>query len=109
MERKEIAAFLIDAPSETFIKFVDLGPDGVVVIAGDGKKYRLSVEQLERGALAASMTQTLEQAGAVNAPLEPVKASKIPKGAGSAKRPPAKVTTKKPAASTPKKAGPKKQ
>jgi hypothetical protein len=85
MNRKAVTAFLLDVPEDSFLSYKDFGSGGVVVVGPDGGKYRFSNEQLERGALAASMTQTLASfqeehlevnAGAGVLPPEPAKASK---------------------------------
>ena len=63
MDQKKVAAFLIDADPEECMKFRQEG-DGMVVIGPDGKKYKFSAEQLEKGEIAMQQKQTLAEAAA---------------------------------------------
>ena len=49
MDRKEITGFLIDCKPNDFMAYKDYGDQGTTVVSSDGKKYRFSVEQLEKG------------------------------------------------------------
>ena len=48
MDRKEITAYLIGCKSDEFMAYADQAEAGTVVVGPDGKKYRFSVDQLEK-------------------------------------------------------------
>jgi hypothetical protein len=81
MDHKAISAFLIGCKPEEFMKFRNMGDDGVVVIGPDGRKYIYSVEHLEQ---AEPKMKAAEQAAK---PAQPAK-----------RKAPAKRAARKPAA-----------
>jgi hypothetical protein len=80
--RKEVVAYLMDCPSESFLAYKDKGDDGFVVIAPTGQKYTFSVKQLEQGLIAMDLdraAKAVEQARArPEPPAEPLKAEPEP-------------------------------
>ena len=48
MDRKEISAFLANCKASEMMAYADLGDQGTVVVADDGKKYRYSNDQLDQ-------------------------------------------------------------
>ena len=60
MDEKQIAGFLLGIDPSTFMKTRDDGEGGLVVIGPDGKKYKFTAEQLEKGRIAME-TPTIEE------------------------------------------------
>ena len=48
MDRKKITAYLIDCKTDEFMVYRDEAEQGTVAVGPDGKKYRFSVDQLEK-------------------------------------------------------------
>ncbi len=51
MDRKAISAHLAGCKAADMMAYADLGDQGTVVVAPDGKKYRYSNDQLEQAEL----------------------------------------------------------
>ena len=89
MDRKKITAYLIDCKSADFMAFADLADQGIAVVGPDGKKYRFSVDQLEKTEVLMNdkfMQTTLAEAAA----REPASPAPKRKPAAKPKRKPAK-------------------
>ena len=98
MERKEITAFLIDCKPDDFMAYADQGEAGTVVVGPDGKKYRFSVDQLEK-------TETLMKEDLMKLTLAEAAA---PGAASGTRKEPAPPAQKRKPAAKPRKKPPKK-
>ena len=61
MNRKEISAILANCKVSEMMGYADLGDQGTVVIAPDGRKYRYSNDQLEKAEADRSAAQAPQQ------------------------------------------------
>ena len=91
MDRKKITAYLIDCKSADIMAFADLADQGIAVVGPDGKKYRFSVDQLEK-------TEVLMNDKCMQMTLaEVVASSEAPGAASGTRKEPASPASKRPA------------